>query len=73
MLIIKVVIILLAIGLIAGAVLLLKQSAKKFKLDDEQLKRIKQRNLELEREETKEDLNDDLKDDKQSKKESPEK
>ena len=53
--IIMMIVLLLAIGLIVGAVLLLKQSAKKFTLSDEQLKRIKQRNKQLEKEEQKDD------------------
>ena len=43
------------IGTIISGVLLLKQSAKKFKLSDEQLKRINERNRALEKEEQKED------------------
>jgi len=43
------------IGTIISGVLLLKQSAKKFKLSDEQLKRINERNQALEKEEQKED------------------
>lgn len=45
----------IALGLIAGAVLLLKQSARKFDLTEQQLKDIKQRNKELDEEEKKEE------------------
>lgn len=43
-------IILIALGIIIGGVLLLKQSAKKFNLSPEQLKRIKARNEALDKE-----------------------
>ena len=48
-------IIILAIGSVAGGVLLLKQSAKKFNLTDEQLAEIKKRNEAIEKEEQKEE------------------
>jgi len=50
-----IIIAIIALGLIASAVLLLKQSAKKFDLTEEQLKKIKKRNTEIEKEEQKED------------------
>ncbi len=43
-------IILIALGIIFGGILLLKQSAKKFNLSPEQLKRIKARNEALDKE-----------------------
>jgi hypothetical protein len=46
-----IIIILVALGLVISAILLLKQSAKKFNLTDEQLKNIKKRNDELDKEE----------------------
>jgi len=46
-----IIIILLALGLILGGILLLKKSAKKFNLTDEQLKKIKERNQALDKEE----------------------
>lgn len=46
-----IVLILLALGIILGGVLLLKKSAKKFDLTDEQLEKIKKRNKELDEEE----------------------
>ena len=51
---IEIIIAVIALGLIVGAVLLLKQSAKKFNLTDEQLKNIKERNKTIEAEEQKE-------------------
>ncbi|XQW85980.1 DUF2897 family protein [Thalassotalea piscium] len=45
-------IIILAVSLIIGGIMLLKQSAKKFNLTDDQLKKINERNKELEKEET---------------------
>ncbi|WP_083690148.1 DUF2897 family protein [Colwellia sp. UCD-KL20] len=45
----------IALGLIVSAVLLLKQSAKKFDLTEEQLKKIEARNALLEKEEKKAD------------------
>ena len=39
----------LALGIVIGGVLLLKQSAKKFDLTPEQLKNIKARNVELDK------------------------
>jgi len=48
-----IIIAIIALGLIASAVLLLKQSAKKFDLTEEQLKKIKKRNTEIEKEEQK--------------------
>lgn len=50
-----VIILLIALGIIVSGILLLKQSAKKFKLSDEQLEKIKQRNKQLEKEEQKDD------------------
>ncbi|MEW6983373.1 DUF2897 family protein [Colwelliaceae bacterium 6471] len=41
---------LLAIGMILGGILLLKKSAKKFLLTEEQLEKIKARNEQLEKE-----------------------
>jgi len=41
----------LALGMVLGGVLLLKKSAKKFNLTDEQLEKIKQRNQALEQKE----------------------
>ena len=41
----------LALGIVIGGVLLLKKSAKKFDLTPEQLKKIKERNDKIEREE----------------------
>jgi len=46
-----IIIILIALGLIISGVLLLKQSAKKFDLSEEQLKDIKKRNIEQDKEE----------------------
>ncbi|RHW75024.1 DUF2897 family protein [Colwellia sp. RSH04] len=46
-------IIIIAVGIIVGGVLVLKQSAKKFNLTDEQLKNTKARNKEIEEEEAK--------------------
>ena len=43
----EIILIFLALGVIAGGILLLKKSAKKFDLTTEQLKNIKQRNDEL--------------------------
>lgn len=45
----------LALGIIIGGVLVLKKSARKFDLTKEQLKSIKKRNEELDKEEQKED------------------
>jgi len=39
----------LALGMIVGGILLLKKSAKKFDLTDEQLAKIKQRNDDLDK------------------------
>ena len=50
-----IIIAIIALGIIVSAVLLLKQSAKKFNLTDEQLKNIKKRNSDIEKEEQKED------------------
>jgi hypothetical protein len=52
---IEIIIIVVAIGLVVSAVLLLKQSAKKFNLTDEQLDKINKRNEVLDKEEKKED------------------
>jgi uncharacterized protein YpmB len=52
---IGIIIAVVALGLIASAVLILKQSAKKFDLSEEQLKDINKRNAELEAEEKKEE------------------
>ena len=49
------VIIVLALASIIGAVMVLKKSAKKFNLTDEQLAKIKQRNKELDKKERDED------------------
>lgn len=46
------IIIALALGMIVGGILLLKKSAKKFNLSAEQLAKIKQRNKDLEQEES---------------------
>jgi len=50
-----IIIAIIALGIIVSAVLLLKHSAKKFNLTDEQLKNIKKRNSDIEKEEQKED------------------
>jgi len=52
---IGIIIAVVALGLIASAVLILKQSAKNFDLSEEQLKDINKRNAELEAEEKKEE------------------
>ncbi|WP_281556708.1 DUF2897 family protein [Thalassomonas sp. RHCl1] len=49
-----VIILLLCLGMIIGGILLLKKSAKKFNLTEQQLKDIKARNQELEKEEQQE-------------------
>jgi len=49
-----VLIILLCLGMIVGGILLLKKSAKKFNLTEQQLKDIKARNQQLEKEEQQE-------------------
>ncbi|WDE03816.1 DUF2897 family protein [Thalassomonas viridans] len=49
-----VIIILLCLGVIVSGILLLKQSAKKFNLTEQQLKEIKARNRQLEKEEQQE-------------------
>lgn len=46
-------IIIMALALIIGGIMLLKQSAKKFNLSEEQLKKVKKRKAELEKEELK--------------------
>jgi len=46
-----IIIIVIALGTVVSAILLLKQSAKKFNLTDEQLKEIKKRNKALDKEE----------------------
>lgn len=48
-------IILIALGIIVGGILLLKQSAKKFNVTPEQLKRIKERNEALDKKALEED------------------
>lgn len=48
-------IIVIALGTIVSAVLLVKQSARKFELSEEQLKKINQRNKILDEEEKKEE------------------
>lgn len=50
-----IIIILVALGLIVSGVLLLKQSAKKFDLSEEQLKEIKKRNADQDQEDKKEE------------------
>ena len=50
-----IIIITLAIGSIVGGVFVLKKSAKKFDLSDEQLSDIKKRNEALDKQEEKED------------------
>lgn len=47
----SILVILIALGIVVSAVLLLKQSAKKFKLTDAQIKKIKQRNIALDKQE----------------------
>jgi uncharacterized protein HemX len=47
-----IILIVLALGMVFGGVLLLKQSAKKFNLTDEQLKDIKARNIQLDKEDS---------------------
>ncbi|WDE00625.1 DUF2897 family protein [Thalassomonas actiniarum] len=49
-----IIIILLCLGMIVGGILLLKKSAKKFNLTEQQLKDIKARNQALEKEEQQE-------------------
>ena len=49
-----IILIFLALGIILGGVLLLKKSARKFDLTTEQLKSIKKRNKELDKEEQEE-------------------
>lgn len=49
-----IIIITLALGMILGGVLVLKKSAKKFHLTDEQLTKIKARNKSLDKEEAEE-------------------
>ena len=49
-----VIIIVLSLGIIVSGILLLKQSAKKFKLSDKQLEEIKKRNDALAQEEKEE-------------------
>ena len=46
-----IIVVILALGIILGGVLLLKKSARKFDLTDEQLEKIKKRNKELDEEE----------------------
>lgn len=46
-----IIIIAIALGTVVSGILLLKQSARKFKLSDEQLARIKERNKELDKQE----------------------
>ena len=48
---ISIILITLALGIIIGGILVLKKSAKKFNLTPEQLKKIKQRNELLDKEE----------------------
>lgn len=48
--------IIIALGIVIGGLLLIKKSAKKFILSDEQLQRVKERNDKLEKEEQKENL-----------------
>ncbi|REL30130.1 DUF2897 family protein [Thalassotalea euphylliae] len=48
-------ILVLALGVIWGGILLLKQSAKKFNLTDEQKKKVKERQAAWEKEEKEED------------------
>jgi len=45
---------LIALLLIVGGIMLIKQSAKKFKLTEEQLEQIKERNRQLDKEEDQE-------------------
>lgn len=47
-------IVIISFGIIVSAILLLKQSAKKFNLTDQQLKEIKQRNQQLDKRDQKE-------------------
>ncbi len=47
---VELMIIILALGSIIGAIMVLKKSAKKFDLSEEQLKKIKKRNEDLDRE-----------------------
>ena len=48
--------IVIALGIILGGVLLIKKSAKKFNLSDDQLTKINERNEKLNKEEQKEEL-----------------
>ncbi|SET55244.1 DUF2897 family protein [Thalassotalea agarivorans] len=48
---IAIIVILVSLGIIVSGILLLKQSAKKFNLSDEQKEKIKARQKELEQEE----------------------
>ncbi len=50
-----IIICIIAIGIIVGGILLLKQSAKKFKVTPEQLAKIKKRNEALDKEEQQEE------------------
>ncbi len=52
--ILVIVIIVFSVGLVVSGILLLKQSAKKFHLSDEQLKEIKERNKQLDEQEQQE-------------------
>ena len=45
----EIILTILTLGMILGGVLLLKKSAKKFNLTDEQLEKIKKRNEELDK------------------------
>ena len=52
---VKIFIVIIIFALIISGILLLKQSAQKFSLTEEQLKRIKKRNAELDKEEHSQD------------------
>ena len=51
----KILIVIVVFALIISGILLLKQSAQKFSLTEEQIKRIKKRNAELDKEEHSQD------------------
>lgn len=53
--IIQILLIVIALGILIGGLLLIKKSAKKFILSDEQLTKINKRNEKLEKEENEED------------------
>ena len=56
--IIQILLIVIALGIVIGGLLLIKKSAKKFILSDEQLTKINKRNEKLEKEEKEEKKED---------------